>query len=111
MARLAGSMSGNERHNGVQAQPIATAQVTVISNPAAITDTNPNGIQVSSNIPPGKADLMLIKLMSEGINFMVESIKARPAVSASVVMPDGSPAPLPPKGFSQEENTGMAESK
>ena len=73
------------------------AFVQVTADPKAITPENPNGVIVGSNIPPGKADLMIIMLLAEGIQRLVESIRARPAVSANLVMPDGSAAPLPPE--------------
>ncbi len=92
-------MKGTIRMNRV-ASPKVVPQaqlpfVMVTISPTKVSDVNPNGIEVKTNMQPGIADLMVIRLLSEGIQQVTDSIQARKPISANLVMPDGSPAPLP----------------
>ena len=71
----------------------------VVADPSKVSEKNPNGVvvvtNVASNVPGSK--LMVIRLLAEGIEQMVDAARADGAgqFAASVVMPDGSPAPMP----------------
>jgi hypothetical protein len=86
--------------NGV---PPGSAFVTVFAHPSLQGPGNPNGVAVMTNFPKGnqKASLSVFSLLSEGVHRWSEHLQMQLTgkVAPNIVMPDGSPAPLP-----QEEN-------
>jgi len=72
------------------------AYVHVVSDPTKAGPTNPNGVGVGTNIDltlPG-AYLMVIQLMSEGIQQIAELVKAQATgkIAQNIVIPYGAPA-------------------
>jgi hypothetical protein len=86
--------SQNGRHIGQTAQQQPFVTVTA-GDQESVNPGNPNGIKVMTNMIPGKADMMVLMLLAEAQQQVINAIMARKPVSASLVLPDGSPAPLP----------------
>lgn len=82
--------------NGKPRPPVAQVVITV--DPAKATEANPNGIVCQSSLPDA---ILIVRLLSETIMQLTDHIKhvgtAPSNVSSSIVLPDGSAAPLPKK--------------
>src|SRR5258708_52961 len=82
--------------NGI---PPGSAFVTVFAHPSLQGPGNPNGVAVMTNFPQGnkKASLAVFSLLSEGIHRWSEHFQMQLTgqVAPNIVMPDGTPAPLP----------------
>ena len=83
----------------VQAKELPFVQVVADQSKAG--PDNPNGIGIVSNMNVGgkQSPILLIQMMSEAINLLARGIQSGQmtgqAVSPNIVLPDGSPAPLP----------------
>ena len=80
--------------NGKVIQPQSNVGfVQVLSNPEKATPQNPNGVGVGTNI---KSIPAVIQLLSEGIWFLTQQLQTpNTGIAPNIVLPDGSPAPMP----------------
>lgn len=79
-----------------QEVPPHVAFVTIMSDHTKSSEGNPNGIMLSTNlkVKSGSPEMIMIQLLSEAVHLLARGAQTKIPVSDSIVLPDGSPAPL-----------------